>query len=617
MYIESNPALEKDLNKKIPLAVTFVLICGFFVFFRLWYLQILKGAVYFDLSTNNRIRVTSIPAPRGFIFDRAGAALVENIPSFDLTLTPQDTPDAAGVLQNLSLLLREPIDGLTKNLDQGMGRPPFEPIVLKQNLSWTQMAAITSNRIDLNGVTIDVVPQRKYHLGAGSSHLLGYLGEIGRQELKKDFYSDYARGDLIGKSGIEKWGELYLRGEPGGYQTEVDALGHKKNILAQIDPVSGSDLFLSIDREAQLTAEALLKDKKGAVVALDPWLGDVLVMVSSPGFDPNLFSRSIAAEEWQNLLRSPNNPLMNRALQSQQPPGSVFKIIVALAALEEGLIDPLKEFACPGYFDMGSHVFHCWRKEGHGAVNLRRAIVESCDVYFYQLGNAIGIHNIAKYAALLGLGTKTGIELDEEKRGLLPTPEWKIKRYGTKWQRGETINTAIGQGYVLTTPLQIAAAFCGIANGSFIPKPRLVLKVKEGTETISFPPAKKNLLTVTPQTISFIKDAIAGVVNDPRGTGGRARIDGITVAGKTGTAQVVSLQSSPAPGSAPSATNDHAWFVAMAPVENPRIVVAVFIENGGHGGSAAAPVAKEVIKSFLHLSLLNTDTPPAAPEVLD
>jgi penicillin-binding protein 2 len=246
-------------------------------------------------------------------------------------------------------------------------------------------------------------------------------------------------------------------------------------------------------------------------------------------------------------------------------------------------------------------VFHCWRKEGHGAVNLHRAIVESCDVYFYQLGNAIGINAIAKYAKLLGLGAKTGIELEEEKAGLMPTPEWKLKRYGSKWQRGETINTAIGQGYVLTTPLQIAAAFCGIATGSFVPKPRLVLKVKEGTETIAYAPEKR-AISLSPGTVSFLKDALAGVVNDPRGTGSRARIEGIVVGGKTGTAQVVSSQKGVSSADAASGSNDHAWFVALAPVENPRIVVAVFIENGGHGGSVAAPLAQEVIKKILHLS---------------
>ncbi len=601
MYLQSNPSLEKDLNKKIPLAVTLVLLCIFFVFSRLWYLQILRGAIYCDLSTNNRVRITSIPAPRGFIFDRTGAALVENIPSFDLTLTPQDTPDTPAILQKLSRLLQEPQDTLTKKLEQGRGRPPFEPVVLKQNLTWKQMSAIISNRMDLNGITVDVIPQRRYHLGSGSSHLLGYLGEIGRLDLKKDFYRDYAHGDLIGKCGIEKWGELYLRGEPGGYQTEVDALGHKKNILAQIDSIPGSDLFLSIDRDAQLTAEALLAGKRGAIVAMDPEQGDVLVLASSPGFDPNLFSRSIDAAAWQTLIRDGGNPLMNRALQSQQPPGSVFKIIVALAALETGLVDPQKEVFCPGAFDFGSHVFHCWRKEGHGAVNLHRAIVESCDVYFYQLGNALGIHTIAKYAALFGLGAKTGIELEEEKAGLVPTPEWKLKRYGSKWQRGETINTAIGQGYVLTTPLQLAAAFCGIANGSFVPRPRLVLKVKEGAETIACAPEKR-AISISPQTISFIKAALAGVVNEPRGTGSRARIEGIAVAGKTGTAQVVSRQQGASAADASSVLNDHAWFVALAPAENPRIVVSVFIENGGHGGSVAAPLAREVIKKILHLN---------------
>jgi penicillin-binding protein 2 len=330
---------------------------------------------------------------------------------------------------------------------------------------------------------------------------------------------------------------------------------------------------------------------------MDPLQGDVFVLASSPGFDPNLFSRTIDPAEWEKLIKNPLNPLLNRALQSQQPPGSVFKIVVATAALEEGLVDPENQVFCPGHFSVGNHIFRCWRKEGHGAVNLRRAIVESCDVYFYQLGNAIGIDNIAKYATMLGLGEKTGIELDDEKAGIIPSPAWKARRFGTTWHRGETINTAIGQGYVLTTPLQIASAFCGIANGGFVPRPRLVLSITEGGEITPTPVLKRKEFRLAPATVAFIKDALGGVVNDPRGTGSKARIEGLTVAGKTGTAQVVSAKAATAAKS-PDEWNDHAWFVAFAPAEDPKIVVSVLIENGGHGGSTAAPLAKNVIEAF-------------------
>ena len=598
MYIESSHVLEKDFNKKIPIAVMVLLVFVFFVLFRLWYLQILKGALYCDLSTNNRVRVTKTPAPRGFVFSQNGAVLVENIPSFDLTIIPQDIPDEDAVLEPLSLLLHEPLDGFKKKFVQARGRPPFEPVVLKQDLSWKEMSLVLSNKIDLPGVNIDVVPRRVYGLGSSLCHLVGYLGEVDRNDLKKELSRNYSRGDKIGKCGIEKWGELYLRGKPGGHQTEVDALGHKKNILAEIDPVPGADLFLAIDPRAQKAADRMLTGKKGAVVAMNPHTGDVLAMASSPGFDPNLFSRGIEGKEWDQLIRNPLNPLLNRALQSQQPPGSVFKIVVALAALEEGFVDPEKELACPGYFKLGDHTFSCWRKEGHGAVNLRRAIVESCDVYFYQLGNAVGINTIAKYAKLLGLGEKTGIELEEEKNGIVPTPEWKKTLYGTKWQRGETINTAIGQGYVLTTPLQIASAFCAIANESFVPKPRIVVKIKDGDDVFSLPAEKRKELHLSKKTLSFIKEALSGVVNDPQGTGTKAKIEGLVVAGKTGTAQVVS-KAAAAGGSRSAGAEDHAWFVAMAPADNPQIVVSVLIENGGHGGSVAAPVAREIIKEYL------------------
>lgn len=597
MHNPSHPAVAIDFSKKIPFAVLFILVGFFFIFFRLWYLQILKGSFYSDLSTNNRIRVTKIPAPRGIIYARHGEVLAENLPSFDLSLIPQDTPDKTLVLSKTASLLQMPVELFEKKLAQSKGRPPFEPVILSQNLSWKQMSTVLSNRINLPGINIEVVPKRQYRLGAPSAHLLGYLGEIDHKELNLPLYRDYARGDLIGKCGIEKWGEQYLRGQNGGLQTEVDAFGNKKNILAHIEPVSGGDITLTIDYRAQLVAEQELKGKTGAVVAMDPRQGDVLVLASSPGFNPNLFARGIDSAEWKQLIKNSLKPLLNRALQSQQPPGSVFKVVVAIAALEEGLVDPARPVFCPGQFALGNHIFRCWRKQGHGAVDLHRAIVESCDVYFYQLGNSIGISHIARYAAMLGLGEKTGIEIDDEKSGLVPTPAWKAARFGAAWHRGETINTAIGQGYVLATPLQIAAAFCGIANGRYVPRPRLVLSIRKDKEHIAMPVIKNRDLPFAPATVAFIKDALRGVVNDARGTGSKARLAGIAVAGKTGTAQVISTKTA-ASEKVADAINDHAWFAAFAPVDDPQIVVSVLIEHGGHGGSTAAPIAKKVIEAF-------------------
>ncbi len=593
MHNPAHPAVAIEFTKKIPLAVLFILVGFCFIFFRLWYLQILKGTHYSDLSTNNRIRVTKIPAPRGFIYARHGEIIAENIPSFDLTLIPQDAPDKELVLSKTASLLQMPLELFEKKLAQSRGRPPFEPIVLSQNLSWKQMSAVLANRIDLPGINIEVVPQRRYRLAAPSAHLIGYLGEIDQKELNQPLYRDYARGDLIGKCGIEKWGETYLRGQNGGLKTEVDAFGNKKNVLAYIEPVSGGDITLTIDYPAQLIAEQELKGKTGAIVAMDPLRGDVLVLASSPGFNPNLFARSIDSNQWKQLITDPLKPLLNRALQSQQPPGSVFKVVVAIAALEEGLVDPSRPVFCPGQFAVGNHIFRCWRKHGHGTVDLHRAIVESCDVYFYQLGSSIGISHIARYATLLGLGEKTGIEIDDEKSGLIPTPAWKAARFGAPWHRGETINTAIGQGYVLTTPLQIAAAFCGIANGRYVPRPRLVSTIRKDAEQIALPVMKNRDLPFSPTTVAFMKAALRDVVNDPRGTGSKARLADVPVAGKTGTAQVIGAKAAPA-------IEDHAWFAAFAPVDEPKVVVSVLIEHGGHGGSAAAPVAKKIIDALSH-----------------
>ncbi|MCX8042989.1 MAG: penicillin-binding protein 2 [Desulfobacterota bacterium] len=601
MAVVLNEALvEKEIKTKIRRVAIVISICFLFIFFRLYYLQILKGSLYSQQSVNNRIRLSSIPAPRGIMRAKTGEVLVGNKPSFDLILIPQDTPKVSETLDALAALLNLPREALQKRYEKQKGRPPFEPVTLKKDLSWDNMSLILAKKPELQGVSIDVVPTRSYASNIFAPHVFGFVGEIDRTELDRYAPEGYRMGDCIGKFGLEKWGEQYLRGVNGGLQSEVDAYGNRTKILAEVNPVAGRTITLSLVPRVQSIAETLVRDHPGAIVALEPYTGEVLAMASSPCFDPRLFARGIDAQEWLRLTNHPEHPLLNRAIQSQQPPGSVFKIITAIAALEEKVIDPSFTVFCPGYLNLGSRTFNCWKKHGHGYVNLHDAIVQSCDTYFYTLGMKLGVDTIHKYATMLGLGEKTGIELEGERPGLIPTQEWKKRRYGYPWQKGETLTVAIGQGFVLCTPLQLAAMTAAIANGSYVPRPHLVLSVDAGTPRFEPKPEKNKNITLSPKTLTIIKKALCGVVNEPGGTGGKARIPELLVGGKTGTAQVVGRRFySASSGKVPKRFEDHAWFVALAPVEEPKIVVAVYCEHGGHGGSAAAPLAREIIRAYL------------------
>ncbi len=591
---------ERSLNRKIRLSVILVTLLFLFVFSRLVYLQILKGGIYSKLSTSNRIRVTKLPAPRGIIFSKSGQVLVKNKPSFDLTLVPQDTENMSVVLEDISSLLGISNKTLKQRVEKKRGRPPFEPITLKKELTWAEMSLILSRKMDLRGVSIDVVPTRLYGSSCRASHVFGFLGEISRDELNASERA-YDIGDLVGKHGLERWGQSYLHGKKGGLQTEVDVYGHRQKILAEIEPVPGSNMVVSLVPELQRQAEICLQEKRGAVVAMNPSNGEVLVLASSPGFDPNLFSRGIEYSEWQKLITNPDHPLLNRAIQSQQPPGSIFKIVTLIAALEENIVSPDFKVFCPGHFQLGNRTFECWKKEGHGMIDMRQALVQSCDVFFYTLALRVGIDTIAEYADMLGFGQLTGIELENEKKGLLPSPQGKRARLGTSWQKGETLNVAIGQGFLLTTPLQAATVYSGVINGGMIPKPRIVLEVKGQLGRKIFPFEKVKEYSLSQKTRDFIVDALSGVVNDTKGTGGRARVRGIDVAGKTGTAQVASLKDDEDEKETPRHLRDHAWFVGFAPAAEPEIVVCTLIEHGGHGGSVAAPVVQKILQTYFDM----------------
>lgn len=587
---------DKVLKGKIKIAVVIVAVFFSLILLRLCYFQIIKGAKYAELSTNNRIRQTALPAPRGHIFSSDNQTLVDNTPSFDLVLIPQDTLSIDAVLSDVSALLSINKETLEALVHSRRGRPRFEPIVLKKNLSWIEMSTVLSKKNDLPGISIDVVPRRRYLPDVQAAHVYGFLGEAEPQDLSRSTSRPYRRGDLIGKYGLEKWAEETLRGTRGFLQAEVDAFEKRKNVLAKIEPRGGKDIWTTLIPEVQKAAEHMLEGKTGAVVALNPRNGHILAMASAPLFDPNLFSRGISPADWRYCTSHPHHPLMNRAIQSQQPPGSIFKIVTIVAALEEKIISLEDTFFCPGYYVLGNRRFGCWKKEGHGHVNMRNSLIVSCDTYFYNLALRLGIDTIVKYAEILGFGLPGGIELGGEKPGLLPSPDWLRKKTGARWQKGDTLNFCIGQGFLQATPLQMALVYSGIAQEGVVYRPTLIARTsKNGLDHAEV----LRRFSLADTTFDFLKNTLCDVVHAPNGTGYNARVPGARVAGKTGTAQVVNLKKKPEKGRpVPRHLENHAWFVAFSPVEEPEIVVSVFLEHGGGGGGNAAPVARAVIRAY-------------------
>lgn len=580
-------------------SVAFLLVIG-----RLLLLQVVQGERFTYLSENNRIRLKKIPGNRGMVFDRRGQLLVDSRPSFDLLFVPEDAAEPETTLKQLAGILEREEEEFLRLLEENKSRPPFEEIVLGRDVDWRTVAAVETHQLDFPGVTLRVRPRRSYLKNNMAAHLLGYLGEISPRQLKGQRERGYSMGDEIGQFGLEKRWEEFLRGRSGGQQVEVDALGRRVRVLHEVEDVPGYNVFLTLDRDLQETAYDALEGKEGAIVALDVHSGAVLAMASAPTFDPNVFARGISSEEWRALLRDRAHPLNNRAIQGQYPPGSTFKIVLAIAALEEAVIPPEKQLSCHGSMDFGNRTFRDWKKEGHGSVDLHRGIVESCDVYFYQLGQRIGIDRIARHARALGLGEKTGIALDDEKPGLIPDSEWKQRRFGQPWFPGETPSASIGQGYINVTPLQMANLIATVANGGTLYRPWFVRKVAslDGTLIREYGPERIRSLALKEGTLEYLRNALRDVVHSGSGTGGRAKSGIVEIGGKTGTAQVAEMRGAIVKSEQLSyLIRDHAWFLAFAPAENPEIAVAILVEHGGHGGSAAAPLAKKVIERYFSL----------------
>jgi penicillin-binding protein 2 len=574
---------------------SFAVLVGYF-----WHLQVVKGKYYQELAENNRLRAVPLPAPRGAIFDRHGRVLVENRSSFNIVLTPEHVEDLTGTVTRLGALLDMPPEQIRQRLQ--VRGPRFRSLVVKADASEEDVARVDARRYEQPGVGVDVVPLRSYPLAAGAAHGLGMVGEITDRQLTADAFSGIEPGTVVGQTGIEYQYNRLLMGRDGVRRVIVNSRGVEVDEAEQVAPQDGPSATLTIDAELQAAVQEALAGRAGSVAALDPETGEVLALVSSPSYDPNLFASGIDPSVWAGLIGDPQTPLVNRVVQGQYPPGSTFKIVTALAALQEGLITPRTSFSCSGGITLYGTFRRCHKPAGHGTLDLRGALAHSCNVYFYQVGVRLEIERIAAYARRLGLGAISGIDLPNERPGLIPSPEWKQRVQRAPWYPGETVSVAIGQGQVLVTTLQLARLAAAVANGGRLVKPHLLKSVK-GQPPVA--PPERIDLGLKPSVVAAVRSGMAAVVEG--GTGWPARLAGVPVAGKTGSSQVVTHARLERDKDAPE-LQPHGWFVGFAPVDNPRIALAVLVEHGSSGTKSAAPVAGRILARYFKV-------PASAPAV--
>lgn len=584
---------------------------------RLWYLQIYKGEQFYNYSLQNRLRREVVKAPRGMIFSRDNEIMVSNVPRFDAVIIPQYLKNRDDSVQKLADILEMQVSEVNNLLARGRGQASYRPITIKRNISRREVAVIETESSKIPGVFVHTFIARMYRDRNVGGHLLGYISEISQDQLpkfrKRDSY-DYRLGDFIGQAGVEEQFDLFLRGVDGYEFMEVDArgrmrrhLGGTNNLFAGIEnnpALPGNNIRLTVDRDMQMTAYESLGDKVGSVVAIDVNTGEVLTMVSKPSFDPTQFSKGLTREYWNSLVTDTRNPLRDRTIQEHYSPGSVYKTITAIAALEEGIVDPDEEIMCRGTFRLGRRTYHDWKRQGHGMTDLYKSLRESVDVYYYKIGTELDIDVLARYSRMLGLGRKTGIDLSRETSGLIPTKEWKKKLNGEDWQLGETLSCAIGQSYVLTTPLQLAMSYAAIANGGTLYKPQIIKEIFSNTGELKkkAEPEIVDQIKLSEKTVKAIRRGLYEVVNKQGGTAWWYRGRGIRMAGKTGTAQVRSMTSKELFSRCvdmPYEDRHHALFTAYAPAYDPKVAVSVVVEHGCSGSSAAAPVARDVLTTYM------------------
>jgi len=587
---------------------------------RAWYLQIYNNERFEVLSKDNRVRLVPMPPVRGQIFDRNGKVLAENIPVFTLEILPQDVKDMDYLLDQLSKIIEVSPADIAKFRSLVKTHRRFEPQVLKVNLSEQELARFSVNRYRYRGAKVQARLQRNYPYAGETAHLLGYVGRINADEKASIDEKAYKGTEYIGKRGIEAKYEDHLLGQVGVEQVVTNAHGERISSLDKRDPVSGDDIYLNIDIELQIKAREYLGDRRGSVIAIEPASGEVLAFVSNPVYDPNKFVNGIDHRSYKALREDINTPLVNRTISGRYAPGSTIKGLVSMAGLENGWSQN-KNITCPGYYTLkgSSHRYRCWRRGGHGHTSMLESLMFSCDVYYYQLASALGIDKLSAFFKDFGLGSKTGIDLEGEPSGLVPSREWKRDRRGVSWYPGDTLNVGIGQGDVLVTPLQLGVMTATLANRGKRIEPRIVGRLEHSLngdhdEQISeLRGAELGQVSASKQNFQTIIDAMTAVVAHPRGTAHRAAglNPDYTMAGKTGTAQVIAI----AQGARYDASKltdfqkDHALFISFAPVEEPKIAIAVVVENGGSGSGAAAPVARKVADFYL------TGKDANAPEV--
>jgi penicillin-binding protein 2 len=573
---------------------------------RMYYLQVVESERYQMLAEENRINMRLLPPSRGRILDRFGVPIAINQQNYRVLIKSENAPDVPAVLDRLAMIIDISPDEKASILKEVRRKKKFVPVTVREFLEWEDVARLEVNAPDLPGVTIDVGERRFYSNGVSAAHVLGYVGAPRREDLTGDPLLELP-GFRIGRSGIERAFDKPLRGSAGASQLEVNSVGRVIRELNRQDGDPGRDVVLTIDMALQRAATSRLKEESGAIVVMDVETGGLIVQASTPSFDPNAFTEGLSSAQWRNLADNERSPLRNKAIAGEYAPGSTFKMIVALAALEEGVITAQSSFFCPGFLEVGDGKFHCWRRHGHGHVNLTRGIAESCDVYFYEIARKVGIDKIAKMATRFGLGEDLVLDIPGSRSGLVPTKAWKRAVIGQPWVLGETLLAGIGQGFVLTTPLQLATMTAQMVNGGKHVVPHLARDVVTRGELTSRDDDARGSLDVNPKHLQVIMNAMNQVTHDPRGTAFAARITqaGKSMGGKTGTAQVRRITQRERDGGVIKNKDlqwkyrDHALFVGYGPIEKPRYAISVVIEHGGGGSSVAAPIARDVMAATL------------------
>ena len=597
----------RGLQRRVGVAQAAVAIPIALLVVYFWHLQVVRGRYFREMSENNRIRAIPIPAPRGPLFDRNGRILAENRSSFNVVLTTERRDDLRKALARIATLITFDPAEVEERLNQR--GPRFRSLVVKSDATEEDVASVEARRLEEPEASVEVVPLRSYPLGVGASHVIGHVGEVTDKQSEQEGFAGVEAGTVVGQTGLERQYNRELMGRDGLRRIIVNSRGVEVTEAERVSPVDGPPGILTLDLDLQRAFEEAMAGQSGSVIALDPETGDVLAYLSQPGYDPNAFSAGINPREWSALMNDPEKPLINRVIQGQYPPGSTYKIVNALAALQEGVITPQTRFHCPGYLAVYGTIFRCHKEQGHGTVDLRQAIALSCNVYFYNVGIRLEIERLSRYSKMLGLSRPTGIDLPHESAGLFQDPEWKMRTQKARWFPAETVSVSIGQA-MSVTPVQLARVAAVVANGGRLPRPHLMKSIG-GRAVNTDPPVD---LGFRPAVVATVRDAMLAVVSE--GTGQRAKLDGVEVGGKTGSAQVVTHARLESNKDA-RAYQPHGWFMAFAPPTNgkPGVAVAVLVEHGVAGGVAAAPVVGKALARYYGVTAIGPGmTPP--PDVL-